>query len=139
VCGTHGVRPDATDVGTRLCVSVQLLDGEWLSQPSAGEVLPIDGRALVPGGWAGGPVPFEPGAVNAPAVHAAWVDVSCFGPRRESTAIQQVRGQLKLEEHSRERWRGRLELKVEGEPGGFDCQPGGLGADVGVDFDVRSR
>jgi hypothetical protein len=135
VCGRHELSPSLEDTGSSLCAVVQL-DAPALEGLAGDAVLRIEGSAVAPADVLGPQAPFEPGGDHAPEVLAAWVYTSCFAPPLPAS-IQQVRGELRFEERSDERWRGQLELHVEGAPGGDACAVGAQGADFDVRFDVR--
>jgi hypothetical protein len=136
VCGNDDPLPGAVDDEVSLCAVVQL-DGALLAALAPGERLGIEGSAVAPAQLVTGRVPFVAGEGHAPAVLAAWVSTGCFAPPRTGGVTQQLRGTLVLEEHSAQRWRGRLELHMTGEAGGGECVVGVQGADVEVGFDVR--
>ena len=135
VCGLNDPLPRAVDDETSLCALVDV-DAAALAARGSKVVLKLEGSAVVPAGVPGQAASFEPGAGHAPEVLSAWVTTGCFGPPSTQTAVQQVRGELRLEQHDADRWRGRLELHMEGEPGGSECSVGAEGADFEVELDV---
>ncbi|MBF5043847.1 hypothetical protein FGE12_15715 [Aggregicoccus sp. 17bor-14] len=136
VCGLSDPLPGGEDDETTLCALLDVNRAELEARSPGAVTLKLEGSAVVSNEVPGQSPSFEPGAGHAPQVRAAWVTEGCFGPPNPEPAVQQVRGELRIEAHDDNHWRGHLELHMEGQPGGSGCVVGAEGADFEVQFDA---
>jgi hypothetical protein len=125
---------DHMDDWGSLCVHV---DFESFGPGNKPEAYAIDGTVRVPGesrDETNNGVDFQPGSRHSAGLKEVWTRSGCVTDAPQEDVTQRVSGRFVVEENSKKRVRGHLELTVEGPTGG-DCP--GEAAEVELDFNLR--
>ncbi len=133
LCGTNDPLPNAIDDETGLCVDVTFDPAIPGSGPAT---FTIDGTATVPSPDSGPNRTFEAGPAHTAGLAGVWASTSCYSSPSEEDVVQQVSGELELEENSATRLKGRLVLDVTGTTG-LTCP--GSAAEVDLHFDIARQ